>query len=415
MKYLFLAIISIAPFFAYSQSNFRNGYVVTNAGDTLKGQIDYKERMNNPEAFVFKSASDGSIRTMSVADCRGYGITDMEISVRAIVNISLSEVSASKIAYGIDTTFRRDTVFLRVLQTGKYLTLLSYADKIKERFYLQGKTDPEPVELIRNIYFKDNETNKVSENNRYIRQVYTKMIELDPEIQGGMDKLRNLKYTRSSLIKQVSIINETEVQRPKYASSRLFLGVGLNVAKGAYDGVNDLSNSAATTKTSYLPMVSGGIDFFINPAIQKTILRAEVFLLKSNSEISVNTTQDYKAFLSHSFEQISAVITPQVLHNFYNKDKFKIFAGIGAGINLVKTINNKSIRDNTANGTRNIIENAVDLKGFSYTLMGRVGLVLNKKLEISVAYWPEMPISDYIAYNVTMRRTTMGLNYIFGK
>jgi len=56
VKYLFTILFFslFAHGFLLAQSNFKKGFVVTSAGDTLKGFIDQQEWIRNPQVIYFK-------------------------------------------------------------------------------------------------------------------------------------------------------------------------------------------------------------------------------------------------------------------------------------------------------------------------------------------------------------------------
>jgi len=56
VKYLFTILFFslFAHDFLFAQSNFKKAFIVTSAGDTLKGFIDQQEWIRNPEVISFK-------------------------------------------------------------------------------------------------------------------------------------------------------------------------------------------------------------------------------------------------------------------------------------------------------------------------------------------------------------------------
>jgi hypothetical protein len=65
--YLFI-LFSLSIF---CQSEFRNGYVISQMGDTIKGQIDYRGNIKNSQACVFKSET-GEVKIYSPLEIAGY-------------------------------------------------------------------------------------------------------------------------------------------------------------------------------------------------------------------------------------------------------------------------------------------------------------------------------------------------------
>jgi len=57
---LLFSLFIICPLFIQAQSNYKPAYVVTVAGDTLQGLVDYKEWVQTPATFSFKASEGGN-------------------------------------------------------------------------------------------------------------------------------------------------------------------------------------------------------------------------------------------------------------------------------------------------------------------------------------------------------------------
>src|SRR5688572_5393959 len=53
MKHLIFFLAFCLPLFLSAQKNFQKGYIVSLAGDTTRGFIDYKEWNSSPESILF--------------------------------------------------------------------------------------------------------------------------------------------------------------------------------------------------------------------------------------------------------------------------------------------------------------------------------------------------------------------------
>lgn len=144
---LFLLGVLITPLFCSAQYNFFKGYVVTNAGDTLRGYIQGKESNSNPTSVKFKPTVDSKVEQYSIKDLRAFSVADKEKYGRHLVDISLDKVVLEELSVGIDTSFVQKEVFLKVLQVGEKVNLYQYEDDLKTRFYIKEKGMPTPVEL----------------------------------------------------------------------------------------------------------------------------------------------------------------------------------------------------------------------------------------------------------------------------
>lgn len=408
MKRSLFALLWVLPFLSAAQSNFKKGYVVTNSKDTLKGYIDYKESDLNPNSVKFKDNPESKPQTFTIDECIAYSIDSFEKYEKYVVSVSTSREELSNLSAGRDTSFRIDTVFLRVLNHGKNITLFSYRDNIKMRFYIMDKNEVKPVELIRNFYFNTAHPDRMVTENRYAGQMQAKMRMFNVHKMSDDRRLLLTKYTGTDLLKLAYEINDQKPVKSKSSAYRVFAGTGLNITNATYTGNNSLAKPDGHSKISYMPMITGGVDVLANPAIGKMIYRLELSLLMSKNEIS----NDVKR---HSFDQLSVAVTPQVICNFYNSNRVKVFGGAGYGLNFSSYSNNESALYNTFKKRMDIIKDFVQMKAFNFSFQGSAGVVLNKKIEISLVYIVPAAISDYAYYNVTMQRYKIGVNYLFGK
>lgn len=413
MKRFLIGLLWVIPVLSFAQTNFRKGYVITNSKDTLKGYIDYKERSKSPVNVDFRTSLNSSTQTYNLENCAGYGIDDTEHQRRFTVNISMSKVDVANLSYGPDSSFKRKTVFLKVLQDGKNLALFSYEDDVKERYYMMSRDHQEPVELIRNTYLSTVKTNAIVNDNKYVRQLLAQMMESNPGRPVSEKSISNLDYTERTLLKFVSVINNQEPPKSKYKGFRFFAGPALSVSSASYRGMDDLASEGAISKTSYSPMLNGGIDLLVNPAIGKLIFRAELSLMMDKYGVSVS--DNIGSSKSHTFDRASLVLTPQFIYNIYNTNKLKFFAGFGAGLNFSKISNNKIAFTRGLDKTILIQNSDREVNWFNYSLELRTGVVLSKKIEIFAGYNPKAAITDYYSIALRVQRLHFGVNYLFGK
>ena len=422
----FFAILafSLFPFISFSQSNFQPGYIVNNQGDTLKGYIDYKERNVNPVKVVFKPQLDRSSQVFTINDCAAYGVHQFETFQRFVVNISESRENNGNLSHGLDTSVRRDTVFLKVLQSGENVILYAYQDVVKKRFYMLDKYNKTPEELKRNIYIRDGNRPVVVTDNQFVRQLQD--IKRRNNTNKALDegKWMDIRYLESDLTQVAAEINEQEIVKAGLAATRFFIGGGLNVSKAKYSGENALAGDGAVNKTSYLPFLTVGIDMFANPAIKKIIYRAELSFLMGKYEmlnaINVGSGKNGGSInAEHVFDQYTAQLTPQVIFNMYNTNKLKFFTSAGLSFNLSHYGKNTGKNIPTYNNYREIIiingEDLVELINFNFSARLHAGLVPNKRLEISAGYHLPSAITQYGPYNIVIQRLTFGVNFLINK
>ena len=176
---------------AFSQRNFIPGYVVTLHGDTLHGQIDYRNWDRNPDKIVFELEGKTTPVQYSPLDIRSFKGND-EIYVSAIVSSSASSRKAGNL--GDETNLRTevDTTFLQTLIQGdKSLYYLKNRLGI-ENFYIKQNGKYEL--LVYNIY-KSNTEAKVHVTKKYVGQL-TLYFNNAPSVQ---QQLQKTDYTKTSL------------------------------------------------------------------------------------------------------------------------------------------------------------------------------------------------------------------------
>src|ERR1700740_3276837 len=169
-----LLFVFVLPLFAVAQSNYRPGYVVNLKGDTVKGFIDYQAWDANPTSISFKpTLAAREKKTFSMGSMRSFGIEGIASYQKFLCRISTDITDSRHIIEGRDTSFRIDSVFLKVLQKGKNLALYSYADNLKTRFYIGEAPDYKPTELTYRLYLDASNANGNTVNeNTYQKQLF---------------------------------------------------------------------------------------------------------------------------------------------------------------------------------------------------------------------------------------------------
>src|SRR5579863_2440135 len=345
--YHFTALILMVPFLSFAQSNYRAGYVVTLKGDTVKGFIDYREWDASPDAVNFKrSLNDNDAVKYGPGDIRYFGVGTAETYRSYTGLISTDPTGLDQVAYKRDTSFRTGTVFLRTLVKGNRLALYMYKDELKQRFFLAGEPDFEPKELIFRLFFNpeydyhyptnpDGSKNlRTVAENIYKRQLSAAAVEYDELNENLIDFIAKSEYTAADITTIVGKINhmsKAEYRKKYYAGPALdfFVSAGLNVSTTTTSTGVPYETAGGTSYTSFLPMASVGINIFANPATRRLQFRVEASLAEAKyRSLFTDKVSPYEP-TEFTYDVRSLQISPQVVYNFYNADKFKIFVAVG--------------------------------------------------------------------------------------
>jgi len=412
MKYPGFLLACLIPLILSAQKNFQPGYVVTLKGDTVRGFIDYKEWNFTPTSILFKSSDNNSDqKEYTVSDLSFFQITGKEAYRRFIVKISLHQAELNNIG-GRDTSWKTDTVFLKVLYTGK-VSLFSYEDKIKERFYILEEGMGQPEELVLREYIKAGSMSLVSEN-IYKDQLKAIMYAMNRYSDDLSSRIEEAAYGIRDLRKIVQLLNKgngKELASEEKSHSSWFAGIGLQRDNFSFEGQHFFADDATNTSLSWLPKISGGLDLFVNPNVGKLFFRLEAGFQVNKSKISlVNWNK------ARTYELASSTVSllPQVNYTLYNTPKLKIPAGIGLSYNLMMYSENQ-YKELSPSGDEVYGQNDsfLELKKGILTLMAHASVVFNNKIEASFLYRPSASFTKYRAYSLGGSNMQLQVYYLF--
>ena len=423
MKFLYLILFAILPSILFAQSNYHNGYVIKNNGDTVKGFIDYREWDQSPKSIHFKiNKEDKSVFQYNPQDIRKFQITGLETYITYSGLISKNATRFPYLQDDLDTSKKTSTIFLKSIATGKFLTLFYYEDDLKP-YYFIAETNAMPVELNYYQYYKyANNQKSVTHSDVYKGQLSPYINKYGTENNTLVDLLESTKYEQSDLKRLVDEINgDTTLNNKKASSSssstRFFAGISINATNTRYS--QDFGPLTTITKSTkiILPQIHLGMDFLTNPNIQKLVFRGEFSLSYINPKftfplniVNENTTAVY------SFNQYTATVTPQILLNVYNKEKFKLYVDVGVGLNLSSYSNKFVLKASQQYALDDDITNeaAPKLQSLWFSFPIQIGVTLNKKVELALTYFGYDTYTDNTNYDVKNSSIGVGFKYLFG-
>ncbi|MDN3549412.1 outer membrane protein [Mucilaginibacter aquaedulcis] len=395
--YALLFAATLFPFFLKAQSNYKPGYAITVKGDTLRGFIDLREWQLDPRNINFKtSANANETRILGPSAITFFDISGLVSYQRYIGKLNVDRTSTTLMINGRDTTTITDTLFLKFLQKGSKVSLYEYNDKIKNHFFVADNVDGKPTELVYRIY---NDGDKTVTETGYIRQLYALAVKygvgdaLRIQIERADYKLLDLE----KITAKINNIDKKDIEKTPTLNkgTTFFVGIGLNLSTTTTKDIFPQH----TSSTSFFPRVSVGLNVLGNPNVGRFVFRVEAAFtgnkIRSNNNFNDPINSMNNAMLA--IDQYTVSIIPQVIYNFYNTDKFKFYGGAGAAFSGSKYNNNT---------------NLIVTDGWTYFPL-KLGVVLNKKIDISVAYSPSVGITNTNSYEIAISILQAGLNYNF--
>lgn len=185
---------------SYAQINFEQGYIISNTNDSIPCLIKNMGWNNNPTEFKYQIAGETEVKTAGIADVSEFGIGTSLRFVKRTVAIDRSSNDNSKLSKERRPEYQTETLFLKVLVTGK-AHLYSYKGKTIMRYFYQ-KEGEEIQQLIHKLYVI--EINKIRENNNFRNQLWNNLQCGDVTI----NQLKRVQYRQKDLVNYIQNYNE---------------------------------------------------------------------------------------------------------------------------------------------------------------------------------------------------------------
>jgi hypothetical protein len=426
MKYFYCLLLVLVSIQLHAQRNLKPGYIVALNGDTTNGFIDVKEWSQNPRSIAFKATAQSATKQYSQANIKAFGVDQFDHYQRYIGPITKGAVDLADLSSGIDSSFVTDSVFLRLIVGGKNLTLYSYTDRIKTRYFI-GESNSPTVELKRYVYLDARQSDKIREFNFYTQQLLALAIKYGSDNKALTEDLQKTAYEAQDLERVILKIDGSENQPKRSTAKRagvsFFAGLSANsnkttvVEKDAYLGSAKSSNTVT-------PEINLGLDVYFNKNVGKFIFRTEVGL--STNKVSFDTKSAEVDYLNTyrrddqlTFNQFTIAISPQLIWNVFNKANFKTYLAAGAQINFTSYSNFKHNIQEYLN-QKMIGDNHIDnnyLRATYPNAVFKLGVIISNRFDIYAGYNTQQRLGNYSGktYSFNIDSYRAGVNYLFGK
>ncbi|MEO6980837.1 MAG: hypothetical protein ABI113_20750 [Mucilaginibacter sp.] len=419
--YTFFSLVFLLPFFSSAQSNYKPGYVVNLKGDTLRGFIDYHEWNSNPGSFYFRKVLSEKPQKYTSDEVQYFSVDGLAAYKRYAGPISTDVVNTDHLTTGKDTSFRLGVVFLKVLQKGKNITLYSYSDDFKTRYFVADAPDFNPAELIYHIY-EGNDGNGIAKtfvDETYLKQLNMLAIKYNMLSDDLAHLLQKADYQRPSLMLITSKINNisNEDFKKRYGDNiacYLYGGIAANFVTTSPANHSVYQQAGGKSSSSILPAAKFGINLFANPNTQRLSFRFEfVFALAKYNSVYNNAFFPY-VNITYGYTSLAVVLSPQIVYNFYQTRLIKIYAG--AGVDLTKyTYFNKQYKNNADGTTVPSATNPFGFVSFNMPIAAKAGAIINEKIDVYADYLFAGHLFDDYGFRLNANTLRIGINYKFGQ
>jgi hypothetical protein len=420
-KKIYASLLLFLPVYLFAQSNFKAGVIVNLKGDTVRGLINYKEWLQNPTTIAFRSEATGDAKELGTEDIQFFRIDGYVYYRKYQVNISLNNTDVQQLSTVPDTSTKTATVFLKIIQSGKNVTLFSYTDELKTRFYILDNTESQPQELKYLLYLNSDNTESIVTRKIYQGQLSAIAASAHLNISS---MIANARYVEPDLSAIVSKINGGANAIVTQNAERAFrFYAGLSGASSTLTFSSTSSNPLITGSSSaFVSQIAVGFDGFLNPNVGKVAIRAELSVSTASYSITDESTNSVGTVTktSSQLKQFDIGLSPTLIYNVYNTKPLSVYISAGLKANIAVYPTNSysvEINGNVANtGTsQNANVNSIDMESFYVSVPLQVGIILNKQVNIYAGYSLS---SDIVNYELTSGKITAlyaGINFFFGK
>ena len=396
MKKNLLAAIFAVLFcpFLKAQKNYQQGYVVTNTGDTLKGEVDYKNWVQNPERIVLKT-SKKEVEYDAVKDIQGFGVNGKAVYVRKQISLNMTPFEPRKLLRSNQWIVVADTtLMIKQLVKGR-ISLFNFQDLNGKTHFFVQKEGKVIEELVDHYYLRNvNGTLFEAHNDLYNNQLYG----LCEDCTTLKDKLFKYPFLESTFTNLVIKYNacfgdkQALLTSPKESYKvGIYARAGMGIYQ--YETFNDVSSyyssNAGLATTSF-----GGQLLVELPSLRKK-LEAKLDLLFTQYAQGVQ-------FLNSSYTPpqnvpyISVCLAPQ--YAFYKKNNTTVYANLGLSLDF--KLGNKNGSGIYGYETGTIVGYKLGA-GFRY-----------KKMDVELGYYQtDVGLGKYLNLGGNMSRFGLSVGY----
>lgn len=265
---------------AFSQDNFREGFIIQPTGDTLRGLVNYRKGWRNFKVCEFRSTSDGVTTEFTPQQIRGYGFTGDDVFESRLLET--------------------DSVFLEVLVRGE-ASLYRYIDA----YWLQMQSAG-LVQIKNEKVRKYVDGQLIGEYSNQHVATLTMMFKDCDEVRNSMNRV---SFTEKSLTRAVQRYNTCKgstshiLNTKPWINANFGISVGLNISNLRFK--SKLEDFRSLTKpspraTSFLPAAMVEIG---SPRVSERFkVVVSIMYLHTNYELydkwkhGLSTIRDYTEF-----------------------------------------------------------------------------------------------------------------------
>ena len=190
-RFASLSLIFSLPCWLYCQTTFKEGYLITPAGERQTVEIRDRDWATNPQHFTYR-VTGGETRRGDLSTVIEFGLLSNEVRyVRSTVDLEVSPREINSLSKSSLPEYRRQEVFLEVLVEGAADLFYFRTPSLKQFFYRLGSGPIKP--LINRQYLR---------GDRIVQQdLYRSVLGAILDCGYVPERLDQLTFNRKSLVR----------------------------------------------------------------------------------------------------------------------------------------------------------------------------------------------------------------------
>ncbi len=401
---------------AYAQQSFQSGYIIDAKGDTLRGEIDYRNWSQNPEKITFRS-HDGIISEKTPEQVKLFAVAG-EQYLGVEIDLSISAIELNDLDMISEPIMKTKWVFLQTIYDGEK-SLYFHTNRRVNNFYIG--INGELVHLVYKSYLKiDNDgIDSRAENNKYLGQLRYYLRDC-PKV---MSRLERVRYNQTSLVKLFENYNECigDVSGFKKEKERtkveLGLVAGASLTSLSFTGIPAFNYMQSLNRSSIDPTFGLAVDFILPRNKRKWSFRTELayatFNIKEGEFQEYISAQDYSNHTS-SFGLNYLKLNGLVRYNYPVGD-ISLFANVGGSYGyVISKRSNIHIEERYFFGSTPKTENVVleEIRKYEQSVLFGIGLKKDR-WSVETRYEDGNGMSRYTFLGSEVRKVHLLFTYTF--
>jgi hypothetical protein len=408
-KLLFLSTFLFLALTLTAQKNYQPGWLVLNNGDTVRGQIDYRNWERNPRTIRFKQSQTAEATNYTVETLQSFEVAGEDYYLKAIVIKDMLPVKLNALEFEGEQKMITDTVFLRSVIQGDKISLYELIDD-KPHYFIQqpGGTFEE---LIYQVYLSKSDRLHTVTHALYKDQLKRFAIN-NTSLRNRIDNSDYREKDLTSVIRKLNNVTADEkTVTTRSKNSRFFAGAGVSMNKINFSGGNSDLN---VLTEEYTPGVSVGVggDLLANRGLQALFLRFSLhYQTMSYKGRGTTTAQVTNHTQEKQYDLKMSMVSPAVsiFYTVLRSETGKLHVGVGAGYNFTTYRPNTYTTTDTNTGEMRKQENYLDLDNW-LDVHGKIGYIVRGRFELQLDTRLDGTFTNFMGVGSTARSYTFSVN-----